>query len=251
MNPKTEWKTHLKEAAKNISVSYLKLRIEQTSTDDLMLDIPERKVSPKGLLKDVSEQFLRNVDEYPAAAFHTMQRRLPLLAEYLIVDSFKKKLLDRNTFSKIFRDIYLYLKIDNTIFFNVVKPIVMIKLFGYCNPEILMNIDERNHIKNLPKNVTVYRGIAGRSFRQGKAGISWTLDRDIAKRFATHNHGFFKAKSCFIIKAQVKKEDIVAYIHSSGRYEHEIIAKPSKIMDHRLYKIRPPKDSHSRPFFIT
>jgi len=62
---------------------------------------------------------------------------------------------------------------------------------------------------------TLYRGIGGNG---NPHGFSWTTDLDIAKRFANRMHGLGT-----IYKTKVRREDVYARIHESGRGEHEML----------------------------
>ena len=59
---------------------------------------------------------------------------------------------------------------------------------------------------------TLYRGVQGKS---NPRGVSWTTSLDVAKWFA--------GQDGTVYMATVKREDVYARIHESGRGEHEML----------------------------
>ncbi len=78
---------------------------------------------------------------------------------------------------------------------------------------LLMTDDERTHLAGLPESITVYRGYSHPGRRHG---MSWSLDRRVATRFA----GRFGARG-HVARCQVAKSDVIAYF--AGRGEQEIV----------------------------
>ena len=72
------------------------------------------------------------------------------------------------------------------------------------------------HSDPLPagETFTVWRGVQKGVVR----GVSWTLDRDTARRFA---QTFGLAGKVY--RAEIKRSDIFAYLHDSHRTEHEVL----------------------------
>lgn len=231
------WELLFKNATSKIELSYVRKRMLQTA-DPIFMDIPPRKISSKKLILEVKEQFLYNADKNIYHAFVSLRKRLPVLAENLLMDCYEHKVMYKNIFSKVFGMLYAYSMKDRTIFSTQIKRDRMLELFRYCNPNVLMNIGGRNRLKKLDNTVTIYRGAAGRTVRQAIAGLSWTLEYGHAATFAKFNYKFFKVKSCFVIKAQINKKHILAYIHSSGRGEHELILDSLKISGSQIMRIR-------------
>jgi hypothetical protein len=77
----------------------------------------------------------------------------------------------------------------------------------------LMGEDEDNLLRSLPEKVTIYRGCQKRI---NEDGLSWSLDKSIAKFFANRF-----GKKGIILKKTVSKKDIVALL--TGRGESEVI----------------------------
>lgn len=67
----------------------------------------------------------------------------------------------------------------------------------------------------LPDVVRIYRGCSERN----KAGVSWTLDRDVATRFPFYER--YRSRSPLLITATVRKDQIIAV--KLDRNESEII----------------------------
>lgn len=63
---------------------------------------------------------------------------------------------------------------------------------------------------------TLYRGVQNCAHRQSNSlGLSWTTSLDVAKWFAGQDGSVYSAT--------VKREDVYARIHESGRGEHEML----------------------------
>lgn len=79
--------------------------------------------------------------------------------------------------------------------------------------EWLMDWDEQMAYAGLPEMVTVYRG-----YQPGlnEDGISWTIKREVAEKFATR-----LGKKGKVLEMRVKRERIVAVF--TGRHEYEVV----------------------------
>jgi len=62
---------------------------------------------------------------------------------------------------------------------------------------------------------TLYRGVQGKS---NPRGVSWTTSLEVAKHFANRMRG-----NGTVYMATVKRQDVYARIHESGRGEHEML----------------------------
>lgn len=70
---------------------------------------------------------------------------------------------------------------------------------------------------------TIYRGQIG----FGQPGISWTLDRRIAAKFAATGGGRATIKGGVILQQSIESEKVIAYL--TGRGESEIIIDPREL----------------------
>ncbi len=94
---------------------------------------------------------------------------------------------------------------------------LLINLFDKSKHKYLMNKNEKKVFKEMPNKITIYRGIFG----EGKIkALSWTLDKEKAKWFATR----FKEKGR-IFKSIIEKKYIYAYKDNRG--EKEVIINPN------------------------
>lgn len=92
----------------------------------------------------------------------------------------------------------------------------LIHWFKEADNHVLMDEGEYEYLKNLPDEVTLYRGVSrGRK----RFGLSWTDDESIAKwfqgRFADESH---KGQ---LLKVTVQKQHCLCYLN--GRGEKEIV----------------------------
>ncbi|AFK04120.1 hypothetical protein Emtol_2987 [Emticicia oligotrophica DSM 17448] len=86
--------------------------------------------------------------------------------------------------------------------------------------EFLMSDSEREFIKSLPDEVTIYRGMSKDEYKSKKYRFSWTLDKSIAEMFAKRNSLLYKTE--FVVcKLIIPKDKIVAYFVE--REEKEVI----------------------------
>ena len=86
--------------------------------------------------------------------------------------------------------------------------------FKSAKKRFLMDKEELEYFKNLPSELTVYRGV---SRGRNPKGLSYTVDKEQAiwfqNRFSTED------EPGFLIEKKIKKEDVLAYF----TYENEII----------------------------
>jgi len=88
------------------------------------------------------------------------------------------------------------------------------------NREKLMDDEELKLFKNLPDQITIYRGGSKTEEKTKKYGISWTLDKTIAENFA-YVKSIRDKKDMVVIEKTISKKEVVAYFIS--RKEEEII----------------------------
>ncbi|MFC5647521.1 hypothetical protein, partial [Kitasatospora cinereorecta] len=86
---------------------------------------------------------------------------------------------------------------------------------GYA-PELVMTAQDYKAWQELPETVTAYRGYDASHTGEG---LSWSLNRDIAERFANRCNG-----EPVVIEREFKRSDIIAYL-GFGK-EDELIINP-------------------------
>ena len=90
------------------------------------------------------------------------------------------------------------------------------KIFAAMRKE--MEGKDKELYLSLPNKITVYRGANVDELESEDYGFSWTLNQDIARKFATETS---PTKDRVILKAIVNKENIAAY--TNAREEEECI----------------------------
>ena len=97
----------------------------------------------------------------------------------------------------------------------------MLMLVKMCRKDYLMDKEEYKAYKELPDEITVYRGVnsVGRIL-----SLSWTTDLETAKWFAKR-----WTKDGKVCKGKIKKEYVLAYF--LGRGESEVIIEFNKLTD--------------------
>lgn len=99
---------------------------------------------------------------------------------------------------------------------------VYYKLFSSERPqrEKLMNKEEIKLFRKMPKEITIYRGGSKTELKTKMYGVSWTLDKKIAEKFADIK-SIRDKKEMVVIEKTISKKDVIAYFTS--RQEEEII----------------------------
>jgi hypothetical protein len=89
--------------------------------------------------------------------------------------------------------------------------------------EYLMTPEEIEYLKNLPEEITIYRGMSKEEFNQKTFGISWTLNKEVAEFFANNNlrnHHTNHLKKV-VHEIRINKSEVIAFLND--RKEFEII----------------------------
>lgn len=90
--------------------------------------------------------------------------------------------------------------------------------------EHMMDDEEKAYLAALTEPITVYRGcVEG----VNEDGLSWTLHRGQAMWFALRFHEIKEGGIPVVLKAQVNRDEIVAYL--TGRNEEEILLFPETV----------------------
>ena len=84
----------------------------------------------------------------------------------------------------------------------------------------MMTAAERQHLDRLPDRVIVYRGY---SYAGRNSGMSWSLSRDVARRFAFRLTVDTPGR---IARREIAKDEVIAYF--TGRGEQEIVLAPRR-----------------------
>jgi len=99
---------------------------------------------------------------------------------------------------------------------------ILKSLFSANRPqrEFLMSKDENKFLKKMPKSIKIYRGGTVTEEKTKKYGISWTLNKTIAKNFANVKE-IRNKKRMIVIEKTIDKSQVIAYFND--RQEEEII----------------------------
>lgn len=111
----------------------------------------------------------------------------------------------------------------------------ILKLFDKADKKELMGIDYKSWLK-FPDEITIYRGTSSKEIHDA---ISWTIDRKRAIWF----YKKYESKGT-VLKAKVKKKDVLCYLNESACHEKEVIVNYKNI-----YSIEQlPKDEIDRKY---
>jgi hypothetical protein len=116
-----------------------------------------------------------------------------------------------------------YSSVDSAILWN---------LFNSPRPnrEQLMNVEEREHLVSLPETFTIYRAMSIKEFDSQNYRFSWTLNEDVASKFARTNKMIYDQETK-VVQITAQKEFVIAYFNE--RDEEEIIYDYSKSVNAR------------------
>ena len=103
-----------------------------------------------------------------------------------------------------------------------------VKLFKLCDQADLMEAEELEYFKQMPEEITVYRGLEPVS--NNVKALSWTLSYKTADWFANRftKAGVYKTPGS-VYQATIRKEHVFAYIN--GRHENEIVLDYNYLTD--------------------
>lgn len=105
----------------------------------------------------------------------------------------------------------------------------LIQIFSACDKQMLMSPEDWTYYKNLPDKLTIYRGTKTQKKNDIKA-LSWTLNPDIAKFFASR---FLRnGEAGYIFRTTIKKEHTFAYFSDAN--ESELVINPKYLKDIEL-----------------
>jgi hypothetical protein len=145
--------------------------------------------------------------------------------------------LSNSEFGLLLKEVYLHQNFGSS-FLPFLGLDESLALFEYADEESLMDPSELKKVKSLPDMVTIYRGgisIEG-SDSHVRNGISWTLNKSIARKFAVRNSNLIDAEDKkapkskpLILTGMIPKADIFAYFR--GRNEQEIVCDPRQVKE--------------------
>lgn len=91
---------------------------------------------------------------------------------------------------------------------------------------LMMTVAERRHLAQQPALMRVYRGF---NSDERQEGMSWSLDAEVARRFAMRFGGHGRPR---LATGTVERSAVIAYL--SGRGEHEIVVAPAAVRDQHV-----------------
>jgi hypothetical protein len=89
-----------------------------------------------------------------------------------------------------------------------------------------MELEDLAVFTDLPAEIVAYRGCSGVTIGKAKYGMSWTLDQSRAIWFAKRPP---QRGEPICIRARVRKANVLAYLHETGRREQEIVVAPGRV----------------------
>jgi hypothetical protein len=164
--------------------------------------------------KELEKYFkVNNVDFLSQIEMSSSDDRMGKFIDY--VDNFKK---DRDYWEQLST---VYQSMNNS--YKLKEEIK--NLFQAKRPEkeSLMNAEELKQLSKLPEIINIYRGMTIIEKNSGNYGMSWSIDEQVAKKFAEifpHNYDS-RGLEMTVEKKTINKKDVVAYF--IGRDESEII----------------------------
>lgn len=167
-------------------------------------------------LEKLRKLILKSIDAVTSYSQFIMLVRTPYLPVFFKLTN---RFLSLYDFSVSLATIWTLVEFPN-LDVNVSKN-EFIRYFKMCRKDYLMDKEEYKAYKELPDEITVYRGVnsVGRIL-----SLSWTTDLETAKWFAKR-----WTKDGKVCKGKIKKEYVLAYF--LGRGESEVIIEFNKLTD--------------------
>jgi len=78
-----------------------------------------------------------------------------------------------------------------------------------------------SQLESLPNSITVYRGMSESEYNNSSYGMSWSLDKEVSKRFAENSNQ--SGTNSLVIEAKVNKTDVLYFDPTD--HEKEIVVK--------------------------
>lgn len=228
------------DAIKEIAVSFLYIQPKKNGKGigELFIDHPilETSFTILGETKEVFNIFenqekykiwLNETKEYINSRDNVYEIFTRIRKSYrLIFFKYIQEYLSEEAFAETLKEIWVRVEVVyNDV--NVSKQ-ELVSWFKKANKEYLMDNEERKLLSELPDGVLIYRGVRSENY---KYGLSWTLDVNTAKWFASR----FDTNTQIVYKAVIQKEDILAYI--SDRGEKEIIINPVALRKYDIEEV--------------
>ena len=189
----------------------------------------DKHITPAFLIppNENAESFYKKVKRSAFRAYEKGYGYSVIGDDSLAIDLFLKNMDKEKDLFKSFTDIYTSMDYG----FDRITNDDLKKVLNARKPKQAEEVMEK--IKNLPDEITVYRGEGSKS---RKDGFSYSTDINTALFFASRAlNPEDKGK---IITGKVRKEDVIFYTDERG--ESEIVALPDKVYDknkHELYSL--------------
>lgn len=171
---------------------------------------------PEDLAK-MQERVIETINSVEKYSQFLVIVRTPFLPAFF---KYTHRFLGLDDYSEALADIWTLVEFPN-VDVNVSQN-EFIRFFQMARKDKLMDTEEFKVYRSLPQEITVYRG-TGRGARH-LLGLSWTLDYEKAKWFATRWN-----KKGVIYKGKIRKENVLAYF--SRRNESEVVIDVGKLID--------------------
>ena len=87
--------------------------------------------------------------------------------------------------------------------------------------ENLMLPDEIEYLKNLPEQITIYRGMTENELKQKHFGCSWTIKKEVADFFANTYQRNFATKNLksIVHELTIYKNEVIAFFNDRNEFE--------------------------------
>lgn len=186
--------------------------------DSNTIDIIMENEPLKSLPGEMSKRALEALEGQDFSSFMVFFDNTQQLEAFFLI---KHLITDENELVELFKEAWSHAEVNH-------KHLEQTKEFFTEYANVIMNKEEKEIYNALPAKVKIYRGT--RVPPMIDTGISWTLDKEIAKKFASYPAGIFHERALDgqdkiftpnILVKTVSKNKIVCYL--DYRDEKEII----------------------------
>ena len=188
-------------------------------------DIEKYSFTNPDIYEEWLKEFDRKVDSAKKLVNIYMMYRDPYKLTFM---KFNGDFMSKKQFAEYLADAWV--TEDNPNMDINVPPSESIEMFKKAEKKWLMTEEDYAYYHNLPDEIEVFRGV---SVGRIKHGLSWTDDKEKAewfrKRFQRKGSKSNGDENCCMLRAVVKKSDVLAYFNT--RNEKELVVNVFNIID--------------------
>lgn len=158
-------------------------------------------------------------------AFKNLRLSLPVLAERLVYRIERENILGKKQFTRMFLHAYVYKAAHGTIFGTEIPYSELLRIFEQYDFKHCTSYSDRKLMRRFNEKIRIFRGSPHLNSESILNGLSWTLNKVEAIRFAQDQK--YEQLTNIVVEAEIKKDDVLLF--TNERNEEEVIVNPNKV----------------------